>query len=96
VGIEATGYRSAGRIPAPYKVNKTVRNDSEEIRAPRYLNTTVIGRCSIGSGSLISQGATVINHDTPDETAVFSGERGRLLFKRLERNVFADFFRDLY
>ena len=63
-------------------------------RVVLYPNSAVIGRCRIGSGSLISQGVSVINHDTPGDTAVFRGEQGDLLFKRLQRNVFPDFFRE--
>ena len=63
-------------------------------RVVLYPNSAVIGRCRIGSGSLISQGVSVINHDTPGDTAVFRGERGDLLFKRLQRKVFTDFFRE--
>jgi serine O-acetyltransferase len=65
-----------------------------EDRVVLYPNSAVIGRCRIGSGSLISQGVGVVNQDTPQNSAVFSGDGRRLVFKSLDRNVFADFFRD--
>lgn len=63
-------------------------------RVVLYPNSAVIGRCNIGSGSVISQGVSVVNQDTPGESAVFRAEAGRLSFKELQRNVFADFFRE--
>jgi serine O-acetyltransferase len=62
-------------------------------RVVLYPNSAVIGRCFIGSGSVISQGVSVVNHSTPGESAVFRGQANQLLFKRMCRNVFDDFFR---
>jgi serine O-acetyltransferase len=64
-------------------------------RVVLYPSSAVIGRCRIGSGSLISQGVSIINRDTPGETAVFRGSQGELVFKILKRRVMDDFFRDL-
>jgi serine O-acetyltransferase len=63
-------------------------------RVVLYPNSTVIGRCQIGNGSVVSQGVSVLNQNTPGESAVFSGEGNQLSFKRLQRNVFEDFFRE--
>ena len=65
-----------------------------EDRVVLYPNTAVIGRCRIGGGSLISQGVSVVNQNTPANSAVFAKDGRSLVFKRLERDVFADFFRD--
>lgn len=62
-------------------------------RVVLYPNSAVIGRCTIGSGSLISQGVSVLNQETPGESAVFQGAGKTLAFKPLQRNVLADFFR---
>lgn len=64
-------------------------------RVVMYPNSAIIGRCKIGSGSLISQGVSVLNQETPGESAVFQGDGRTLAFKPLERNVLADFFRGL-
>lgn len=65
-----------------------------EDRVVLYPNTAVIGRCRIGSGSLIAQGVGIVNQDTPRDSAVFNVEGRRLVFKHPGHNVFADFFRD--
>ncbi len=62
-------------------------------RVVLYPNSAVIGRCRIGSGSLISQGVSVINQDTPGQSAVFRGHGRNLEYKTLERDVINDFFR---
>lgn len=58
-----------------------------------YPNTAIIGRCHIGSGSVLSQGVSVINRDTPGNCMVFAGENGNCVFRQPARNVLADIFR---
>lgn len=65
-----------------------------EDRVVMYPNTAVIGRCRIGSGSLISQGVGIVNQNTPGGSVVFRRDGRNLIFKPLTRDVFADFFRD--
>jgi serine O-acetyltransferase len=57
-----------------------------------YPNTAIIGRCLVRQNTVISQGVSVINEDTPGDTAVFGGGRD-LIFKSLKRNVIQDIFR---
>ena len=58
-----------------------------------YPNTAVIGRCEIGDGSVIAQGVSVINRDTPCGATVFQGGAGELVFKPSTRDILADIFR---
>lgn len=58
-----------------------------------YPNTAIIGRCNIGNRSVISQGASVINRDTPGDCLVFNGSGGALLFKKNQRDILSDLFR---
>ena len=58
-----------------------------------YANSAVIGRCEIGAGSVIAQGVSVINRDTPGGATVFQGGAGELVFKPSTRDVLADIFR---
>ena len=58
-----------------------------------YPNSAIIGRCEIGDGSVIAQGVSVINRDTPGGGMVFQGSAGELVFKAPTRDVLADIFR---
>ena len=58
-----------------------------------YPNSAVIGRCRIGDGSVIAQGVSVINRDTPGAGTVFQGNAGDLVFKASTHDVLADIFR---
>ena len=60
-----------------------------------YPNTAVIGRSEVRAASVISQGVSVVNHDTPGDCLVFQGEAGGLVFKPPQRSVIADIFRDV-
>lgn len=57
-----------------------------------YPNTAIIGRSLVRKNSVISQGVSVINQDTPGDTAIFRGIDG-LVFKALKRDVLQDIFR---
>lgn len=58
-----------------------------------YPHTAIIGRCHIGKGTIVSQGVSVINQDTPGGCIAFAGSDGRLEFKTAKRAVLEDIFR---
>lgn len=58
-----------------------------------YPNTAVIGRSRVRAGTVVSQGTSVINTDTPGGCIVFSGANGTLVFKEPRRETLEDFFR---
>lgn len=58
-----------------------------------YPNTAIIGASNVGKGSVISQGVSVINRDTPEDCLVFQAEAGSLAFRTPDRNILADIFR---
>jgi serine O-acetyltransferase len=58
-----------------------------------YPNSSIIGRCKIGDGTLVSAGVTVLNRDTPGNCVTFAGADGDLVFKEASRDVMTDFFR---
>lgn len=58
-----------------------------------YPNTAIIGSANIGNRSVIAQGVSVINRDTPESCMVFSGANGELVFKTSKRDILADIFR---
>ncbi len=59
-----------------------------------YANTAVIGRSVLRTGTIVSQGVSVINQITEANHMVFAGNHGRLSFKPTSRNILGDFFRD--
>lgn len=60
-----------------------------------YPNSAIIGGGVIRQGSVISQGVSVINRSTEANKVVFQGANGALVFKAIDRNILADFFRDV-
>lgn len=58
-----------------------------------YPNTAVIGRSTVRTGTVISQGTSVVNQDTPGNCLVFPGIQGALTFKSPKHNILDDFFR---
>jgi serine O-acetyltransferase len=58
-----------------------------------YPNTAIIGRCNVGPGTIISQGTSIINRDTPGSCVAYPGTGGDLVFKPAKRDVLADIFR---
>jgi len=58
-----------------------------------YPNTAVIGASNVRSGSVIAQGVSVINRDTPGNCLVFQAEAGALAFRDMDRDILADIFR---
>ena len=60
-----------------------------------YPNSAVIGRSRVRAGSVIAQGVSVVNRDTPGDCLVFQGAAGGLVFKPPQRSVLSDIFRDV-
>jgi serine O-acetyltransferase len=60
-----------------------------------YPNTAIIGRCRIGSGTVLSQGTSVINADTPENKTVFNSADAKLTFRPTKRNILNDIFRNI-
>lgn len=58
-----------------------------------YPNTAVIGASRLGDGTIVSQGVSVINRDTPGNCLVFQGSGGDLVLRPAKRDILADFFR---
>ena len=59
-----------------------------------YPNSAVIGRSRVRAGSVLAQGCSVVNRDTPGGTAVFNGNGGELVFKPLAAPLLQTIFRD--
>lgn len=58
-----------------------------------YPHTSIVGKCKIGNGTLVSVGTNVLSHDTPGNCVVFTGPNGTLEFRPTGHNVMADLFR---
>ena len=56
-----------------------------------YPHTAIIGNSAIGDGSVISQGVSVINRDTPGDCLVFQQAAGELIF-RPSKNAIDEYF----
>jgi serine O-acetyltransferase len=57
-----------------------------------YPHSAAIGNCRIANGSVISQGVSVIDQNTPGNCLVFQGSAGSLVFYPRE-NAAAEYFR---
>lgn len=57
-----------------------------------YPNSAIIGGCRIGPGTIVAQGCSVIDRDTPGDCYVFSNGP-EVTFRKPKRNVLADIFR---
>jgi serine O-acetyltransferase len=58
-----------------------------------YPNSAIIGRCHVGARTVLSQGTSVVNADTPGNVVAFNSGNPRVAFKPLGRDVLADIFR---
>jgi serine O-acetyltransferase len=58
-----------------------------------YPNTAVIGRCQVGEHTVISQGTSIINRNTPGHCIAYPGVGGELVFKKPPKLFCEDFFR---
>lgn len=57
-----------------------------------YPNSAILGKSRVRPGTVVAQGASVIDHDTPGD-CVAVGVAGGLAFKPRKRNHLADVFR---
>jgi serine O-acetyltransferase len=58
-----------------------------------YPGTAIIGRCNVGASTVLSQGVSLINSDTPGYCTVYPGLQGEVTLKPTARDVLADIFR---
>lgn len=58
-----------------------------------YPNTAIIGRTNVGANSVISQGASVLNRDTPGDCLVYNGHNGELICKPNPARALEEYFR---
>jgi serine O-acetyltransferase len=52
-----------------------------------YPNTAIIGSSQVRNGSVISQGVSIINRDTPGDCLVFQGQKGDLTFQPKQDSI---------
>lgn len=58
-----------------------------------YPNTAIIGRSHVAGGTILSQGTSIVNRDTPGNCIAFPGDMGYPIFKPTKRAVLEDIFR---
>ena len=58
-----------------------------------YPGTAIIGRCNVGAGTVLSQGVSLVNTNTPGACTVYPGLLGKVTLKPTGRDVLADIFR---
>ncbi|RZT30824.1 LbetaH domain-containing protein [Cupriavidus agavae] len=58
-----------------------------------YPNTAIIGRSHVRDGSVVAQGVSVVNRDTPGNCLVYSGQAGDLLCKPARERAAEEYFR---
>jgi serine O-acetyltransferase len=58
-----------------------------------YPNSSVIGRCHVRENTVLAPGVQLVNQDTPGNCYVFTGEKGRPIFKEIDE-YFADRYFD--
>jgi serine O-acetyltransferase len=63
-----------------------------EDRVIMYPNTAIIGRSHVKAGSVIAQGVSVINQDTPGDCLVFRDSARGVAFKDISRDIFREIF----
>lgn len=56
-----------------------------------YPNSSVIGKCLVRENTVIAPGVQLVNQDTPGNCYVFTGEKGRPVFKEMK-----EFYADRY
>lgn len=57
-----------------------------------FPNTAIIGACRVGARTVLSQGTSLIDADTPGDCVVYRNGRD-LAFARPKRDILADYFR---
>lgn len=58
-----------------------------------YAGSAIIGRCLVAKNTVLSQGVSLINRDTPGDCLVYAGGPGKPIFAPPMKNVLEDFFR---
>jgi serine O-acetyltransferase len=58
-----------------------------------YPNTAIIGRSHVRNGSVISQGVSVLNRETPGDCLVYAGDAGDLICKPAYERAATEYFR---
>ena len=58
-----------------------------------YPNSAIIGRCEIGAHTVVSQGCSIVNRNSPGNCIAFSGTGGSLVYQTPSRPLLDDFFR---
>lgn len=58
-----------------------------------YPGTAIIGRCEVGPGTVLSQGVSLINTNTPGACTIYPGLHGKVTMKPTGRDALADIFR---
>lgn len=58
-----------------------------------YPGTAIIGGCQVGDGTVLSQGVSLINTDSPGQCTVYAGPNGSVVCKASKRDILADIFR---
>ena len=79
--------------------NSTVGRHKDQIpvigdRVVLYPNTAVIGRSSVGSDSVVSQGVSVVNKQVPHGVIAFPGAGKELTFQPRPDDLLKEYFRD--
>lgn len=58
-----------------------------------YPGTAIIGGCKVGNATVLAQGSSLINTDSPGQCTIYRGDAGRVVFKPTRRNALLDIFR---
>lgn len=58
-----------------------------------YANSAIIGDCQVRDGTVLSQGCSLVNTNTPGDCTVYPDQAGRVVFKPNRRDVLRDIFR---
>lgn len=58
-----------------------------------YAGTAIIGGCQVGGGTVLSQGTSLVNTNTPGHCTVYPGQGGQVVFKPTRRDALQDIFR---
>ena len=58
-----------------------------------YAGTAIIGGCQVGDGTVLSQGTSLVNTNTPGHCTVYPGQGGQVVFKPTRRDALQDIFR---
>jgi serine O-acetyltransferase len=58
-----------------------------------YPQSSVIGKCRVRKNTVIAPGVQLVNTDTPGNCIVFTGERGKPIFKEITENYALRYFK---